>query len=125
MAARQQEISIIRTKLHRPSVAAGLLCRVGPHVKLDVGRHLPLTLVVAPAGYGKSTAITHRMDGETVPSARVSMYEGDNDLRVFRSYLAAAIRTFSPKAGDTAARTDASETHLTATLSERLRENTQ
>jgi LuxR family maltose regulon positive regulatory protein len=125
MAVRQQEIPIIRTKLHRPPVAADLFCRAVPHVKLDAGRHLPLTLVSSPAGYGNCTVTTHWLGERSVPLARVSLYEGDSDFRIFLSYLVAAIRTFSPKAGDTAARTDASETHLTATLSERLRENTQ
>jgi ATP/maltotriose-dependent transcriptional regulator MalT len=99
-------------------VAADLVGRAGLHAKLDAGRHLPLTLVAAPAGYGKSTAITQWLEEEKVPSAWVSVDEGDSDLRVLLSHLVAAIHTLSPKASrDIGAWTDASEMPSIATLS--------
>jgi LuxR family maltose regulon positive regulatory protein len=126
MASSPQTIPIIRTNLHRPPVAADLVCRAGLHAKLDAGRHLPLALVAASARYGKSTAITHWLEEKKVPSACVSLDEKDSALRVFLSCLVAAIHTLSPKAcRDTAAWTDASEMPSIATLSGSLGQDTQ
>ena len=67
MVARQQAIPIIGTKLHRSPVAADLVYCAGLHAKLDAGRHLPLTLVANPAGFGKRTAITHWLKEDNAP----------------------------------------------------------
>ena len=52
-------IPLLRTKLHQPPVADDLVHR--PHLlaQLGEGLHRPLTLVSAPAGYGKSTLVSH------------------------------------------------------------------
>jgi ATP/maltotriose-dependent transcriptional regulator MalT len=47
-------IPLLRTKLHRSPVAKDLVCREALHARLEEGCHLPLTLVLAPAVYGKS-----------------------------------------------------------------------
>ncbi len=48
--------SLIHTKLNRPRVAAQLVDRPRLDALLDAGR--TLTIVTAPAGYGKSTLIS-------------------------------------------------------------------
>ena len=98
MAAREQAIPIIRTKLHRPPVTADLVCRTGLHAKLDAGLRLPLTLVSAPAGYGKSTLLSHCLEVGGGSSAWLSLDEADSDIRVFCSYFVAAVRTVFPDA---------------------------
>jgi ATP/maltotriose-dependent transcriptional regulator MalT len=122
MAARQQAIPIIRIKLHGPPVAAELVCHARLHAKLDAEYHLLLTLVAAPAGYDNSATITQGF----VPSAWVSLGEGDSDLRVFLSCLVTAIRTLSPNAcRDTAEWTDALAMPSIATLSEAFGDDMQ
>ena len=51
-------IPLILTKLHRPSVANDHLHRQHLLDWLNLRMHHPLTLVSAPAGYGKTTLMT-------------------------------------------------------------------
>ncbi len=98
MANGQQAIPIIRTKLHRPPVASDIVYRKALYARLEKGRRLPLSLSSAPAGYGKSTVISHWLDTCGCPSAWLSLDETDSDLRVFVSYVVAAVRTVSTTA---------------------------
>jgi LuxR family maltose regulon positive regulatory protein len=96
---RAQPIPIIRTKLYRPPEPEDLVCRQALHERLDAGLKLPLTLVAAPAGYGKSTAVAHWLEALDIPSAWVSLDEGDGDLGVFLQYFLAAVREMFPEVG--------------------------
>ena len=58
----------------------------------------PLTLVSAPAGYGKSTLISCWLEAVDCPTAWLSLDERDNELGVFLSYFLAAIETIFPGA---------------------------
>ncbi len=51
-------LPILRTKLYRPPLAPDLVAREPLVARLEAGRQLPLTLVSAPAGYGKSTVVS-------------------------------------------------------------------
>ena len=60
-------LPLLRTKLHRPPVIADHLHRQRLLDWLNKPLHRPLTLVSAPAGYGKTTLIScclviHRRD---------------------------------------------------------------
>jgi LuxR family maltose regulon positive regulatory protein len=64
-----------------------------------------LTLVSAPAGFGKTTLLTEWMaaapgDGPSV--AWLSLDRRDNDPAVFWSYVVAALRTAAPGVGESA-----------------------
>ena len=56
--SEQGDPTLLRTKLHRPPVAADVVPR--PHLleRLERGRRHPLPLVSTPAGYGKSTLLS-------------------------------------------------------------------
>ena len=97
MPEKTSPIPLIRTKLHRPPVTGNLVPR--PHLleRLDQRRQRPLTLVSAPAGYGKSTLATCWLDTCGIPCAWISLDETDNDLRQFLFYLLAAIRDIFPE----------------------------
>ncbi len=69
---------VICTKLYRPPVAVDIVCRENLHQRLNAGLHLPLTLVAAPAGYGKSTAVAHWLEQLDIPSAWISLDEGES-----------------------------------------------
>ena len=95
---------ILRTKLHRPPVPAYHVHRRELLGRLGKDFHRPLVLISAPAGYGKSTLVSHWLDRCDRPGAWVSLDETDNDLRQFISYLVAAVQTIFPKtAGNTKA----------------------
>jgi hypothetical protein len=54
-----RSLPLIRTKLHRPPVTGEIVCRKRLHEIMDRALELPLTVVSAPAGYGKSTLVSH------------------------------------------------------------------
>jgi LuxR family maltose regulon positive regulatory protein len=58
-----------------------------------------LSLVSAPAGYGKTTLITDWLSRNEIASAWLSLDENDNDPVIFLSYLLAAFRTIQPGFG--------------------------
>ena len=89
--------SIMRTKLYRPPMAQDVVCRKSLHKRLDAGLDLPLTLVSAPAGYGKSTLISHWLECSDVKSAWVSLESADGNLRTFLQYLATAVNNVFPR----------------------------
>ena len=101
MSSEQAEvvnISILQTKLHRPAAPAGLATRTRLFEQLDAGRERPLTLVSAPAGYGKSVLISDWLEISDWPSAWLSLDKGDSDLRQFLSYFLAAVNSAFPEA---------------------------
>ena len=61
-------------------------------------RQRALTLITAPAGYGKSILASSWLQANDRPSAWLSLDVDADDLRVFLSYLIAAIRTQFPEA---------------------------
>jgi len=93
---------LLQTKLHRPRVPHDLVERARLVEWLDKYIEHPLTLVCAPAGYGKTTLICtwlERMaagrgeDVSSLPSAWLSLDENDSDLNLFLRYFIAALRT--------------------------------
>jgi LuxR family maltose regulon positive regulatory protein len=99
MEDKTSDISLLRTKLYRPPVPSDHVDRPELIKRLEKGRQRPLTLVSAPAGYGKSTLVSAWLETCGCPSAWVSLDEDDNDLRQFLSYFLAALRTIFPASG--------------------------
>ena len=89
---------IIRSKLHRPRVGGQLVIR--PRLSEQLNTEAGLVLVIAPAGYGKTTLLSTWLETSVLPSAWLSLDEHDNDLVVFVTYLVAAVRTLFPAAGN-------------------------
>jgi len=98
MAKKTAIDTILRTKLHRPSVPRDYVHQPRLLTYLDQRRERPLTLVSAPAGYGKSTLVSCWLDRCESPSAWLSLDENDNDLRQFLSYFIAAVEGIFPNA---------------------------
>lgn len=86
-----------RTKLHRPHVGRDHLHRQILLNKLDQLIYRPLTLVSAPAGYGKSNLISSWLDINEIPGAWLSLDEQDNDLRQFLFGLLSAVQSIFPE----------------------------
>jgi LuxR family maltose regulon positive regulatory protein len=58
-----------------------------------------LTLISAPAGFGKTTLVSDWIAGDTRAVAWLSLDEGDSDLTRFLIYLVAALQTIAKKFG--------------------------
>src|SRR4051795_9689654 len=85
---------LLETKLHVPRRRRGLVARPRLIERLGRGGESALTLVSAPAGFGKTTLLTEwlaaaRAAGRSV--AWVSLDGRDNDPVLFWTYLVAAL----------------------------------
>jgi hypothetical protein len=96
MSHTENSASVLRTKLYRPLVTDDFVLRKELFSKLEAGFTLPLTLVTAPAGYGKSTLVSYCLEHCSMPGAWLSLDQTDSDLRVFVRYLVEALRTLAP-----------------------------
>ena len=65
--------------------------------RLSAHSERPLTLISAPAGYGKTTLLAQWLDQAPYQATWLSLDENDNDLTVFLSYIVAAIQSLFPK----------------------------
>ena len=86
------------TKLTPPRIAADVVRRARVRERLGHSLDRSLTLVCAPAGYGKTTLLSEWLAGSGHPYAWLSLDESDDDLAVFLNYFIAAIRTAYPQA---------------------------
>lgn len=83
--------TIISTKITTPPKRGGMVDRSKLYEELNYNLSKKLTLVSAPAGYGKTTLVTKWIDGKTFPVAWLSLDELDNHPIRFFNYLMAAI----------------------------------
>jgi LuxR family maltose regulon positive regulatory protein len=93
--------SILRTKLFIPSVPPGIIHRHHLITRLTAGFEAGkvLTLVSAPAGYGKSTLLTEWVTAYKGRVAWLSLDERDNTPLRFWTYLVTALETVSKPLG--------------------------
>ena len=83
---------ILATKLHSPPPQPRVVLRPRLIERLDEGLHRKLTLVCAPAGFGKTTLVGEWAAGCGRPTAWLSLDEGDNDPSRFLAYLVATLQ---------------------------------
>jgi ATP/maltotriose-dependent transcriptional regulator MalT len=100
-ASSQFEPVLVATKLHVPRLRPGFVSRRELVARLVADRRSKLTLVCAPAGWGKSTLLGewHAAPEERRPFAWLSLDPGDHDPVRFWSYAIAALRTVRPELG--------------------------
>ena len=87
---------LLETKLHIPRPPRGMVARPRLGDRLSRGLDSALTLISAPAGFGKTTVATEWFAALPVPgpsTAWLSLDERDNDPMVFWTYVVAALRT--------------------------------
>jgi len=95
---------LLLAKLRPPRLPAQLIPRERLHALLDNGLQRKLTLVTAPAGYGKTTLITQWVNdparsAQLPPVAWVSLEPEDNDPVRFWRYLLTACQAFQKNLG--------------------------
>ena len=91
--------SVITTKLFRPDLRHQTVRRERLHDLLRQGNVLPLTLVVAPAGWGKSTLVADWLARDRIAVGWVSLDSGDDDPKRFWRYLLLAASQAASAAG--------------------------
>jgi LuxR family maltose regulon positive regulatory protein len=91
---------ILATKLYLPRPRPNVVSR--PHLleRLNEGLHRKLTLISAPAGFGKTTLVSEWLAGCERPAAWLSLDEGENDPTRFLTYLVAALQTIAATIGE-------------------------
>jgi LuxR family maltose regulon positive regulatory protein len=90
VAAGVSEV-VIATKLFRPDPRHLTVQRERLHDLLRQGNMLPLTLIVAPAGWGKTTLVVDWLAHDRIAAGWVSLDGGDDDpKRFWRCLLLAA-----------------------------------
>jgi LuxR family transcriptional regulator, maltose regulon positive regulatory protein len=93
---------LLETKLHVPRWRRSLVARPRLSERLSLGAESALTLVSAPAGFGKTTLLAEWLavtaaGGRSV--AWLSLDRRDNDPALFWTYLVAALNTGAPAVG--------------------------
>jgi LuxR family transcriptional regulator, maltose regulon positive regulatory protein len=91
--------TILTTKLHRPRPDTAWLVRSRLFDQLDAGARHRITLVSAPAGYGKTTLLAAWVDLSKQPAAWLSLDAADRDPARFATYLTLALQTLAPDLG--------------------------
>jgi LuxR family maltose regulon positive regulatory protein len=100
---------LLKTKLYvpvvRPDPSTGLRARLVPRPRLierltkGLRSGCKLTLISAPAGFGKTTLVSAWLSESKCPTAWISLDAGDNDPVRFFRYVVAALQTIEPYVG--------------------------
>ena len=89
-------IAILATKLYAPQARANIVPRSRLIKNLNQGLYRKLSLISAPAGFGKTTVVSEWVSSCERPVAWLSLDEGDNDPTRFLTYFIAALQTIVP-----------------------------
>ena len=84
---------ILTTKLFVPSPGPYQVSRPRLLTQLQSGSTNKLTIISAPAGYGKTTLISEWINQAKIPFAWISLDQHDNDLKRFLSYIIASLQS--------------------------------
>ncbi len=93
---------LLATKLYQPPVRHNLVARPRLVEQMSVALQRKLTLITAPAGFGKTTVLSAWCDtlDTTIPHTWLSLDASDNDLTRFWRYVTAALQTIVPSVAE-------------------------
>jgi LuxR family transcriptional regulator, maltose regulon positive regulatory protein len=103
----KSKLVLLQAKLNRPRVTKNLIVRPRLLTSLDESLSEPVSIVVSPAGFGKTTLVSswieelaagRRPGTAPLPAVWLSLDEGDSDLNIFLRYFVHALRTIYPDA---------------------------
>ena len=90
---------LLTTKLYLARPRENMVVRARLRAMLDRGLTRKLTLVSAPAGFGKTTLVGDWCRLQKIPVAWLSLDASDNYPARFLSYLVASMQTIAPQLG--------------------------
>lgn len=95
---------ILQTKLYMPALRGSLVYRPELTKRLEYGLDGKLTLVCAPAGFGKTTLITNflkqgQIDLPCLGVSWLSLDDNDNNLARFLHYIIVSLQQIHPQVG--------------------------
>lgn len=90
---------LLKTKLYIPGAPAARVVRSGLVERLSEAGNRALTILSAPAGFGKTTLLAEWIAQTRLPVAWLSLDNGDNDPFRFLSYLIAALESLQDGIG--------------------------
>jgi LuxR family maltose regulon positive regulatory protein len=93
---------LLATKLYKPRPRTQLVPRAHLVKRLKQGMTGPLTLISAPAGFGKTTLLAQWLAESDMAVTWLSLEAEDNDPTRFLSYLIATLQTLDAQLGTTA-----------------------
>ncbi|WP_255770575.1 LuxR C-terminal-related transcriptional regulator [Pseudarthrobacter sulfonivorans] len=91
--------SLVATKLYVPAPRRGFVARPRLREKLRLGAECGLTLVSAPAGFGKTALLADWLAGEDRRVAWLSLDPADSEPASFWSYVVASLQGVLPGVG--------------------------
>jgi LuxR family transcriptional regulator, maltose regulon positive regulatory protein len=95
--------SLIHTKLRPPFIRPALVTRPRLQEQMVQGLRGPLTLIIAPAGFGKTTLVASYLVSCGMRVAWLSLDKSDYELGRFLSYVIAALQEADNSIGGAAA----------------------
>lgn len=90
---------MLLTKLHIPSTGPEIVNRSKLINKLNQSLDKKLTLISAPAGFGKTTILVDWINNHKIPAVWFSIDKTDNDPVTFSNYIIAAFQKIENKLG--------------------------
>ena len=93
---------LLSTKLFIPRPRKNLVSRPRLTVRLNAGLEKKLTLIAAPAGFGKTTLLSEWIPHSPRSVTWLSLDEDDNDPTKFWAYFITSLQALHPNLGDDA-----------------------
>jgi len=94
--------TLLTTKLYIPPPRTNVIHRERLIKRLHHSLNSSLTLISAPAGFGKTTLVSDWISSHNLSVAWLSLDEGDNDSTRFLTHLIAAFQTVGNNLGESA-----------------------
>lgn len=95
-------LPLLRTKTAIPPISPRQMARPRLLARMAEGAQRALTLITAPAGFGKTTLAAAWARGGGAPAAWLSLQPGDGARGRLLAYLIQALQTLFPQTGQTA-----------------------
>ncbi|MEZ5199677.1 MAG: hypothetical protein R2764_25835 [Bacteroidales bacterium] len=89
--------AVVSTKLNKPVVPSNFIRRKSLFERLENNEHVPLTLVSAATGCGKSTMVSQWLDTKNYTYGWLSIDTEHNDVQVMIAYLLAILKKVWPE----------------------------
>jgi LuxR family maltose regulon positive regulatory protein len=99
---KESDLPLLKTKISIPQLPAEYVARPRLTARIQRGVLGPLTLLAAPAGFGKTNLLIEWTEKTDLPVAWLTIDSEDNDLGRFFQYLIGALQTVEPGFGEEA-----------------------